>query len=60
MAGFARLCPGDVFDITMRHGSQKWRSRGRVEKTGNQRWENPEHTFKAVIGDGLNIKVLHR
>ncbi|CAC5400599.1 unnamed protein product [Mytilus coruscus] len=51
MAGFARLCPGDVFDITLRHGSQKWRSRGRVEKTGNQRWENPENTFKAVIGN---------
>ncbi|XP_063400417.1 rho family-interacting cell polarization regulator 2-like isoform X5 [Mytilus trossulus] len=56
MAGFARLCPGDVFDITLRHGSQKWRSRGRVEKTGNQRWENPEYTFKSVIGDGLHIK----
>lgn len=56
MAGFARLCPGDVFDITMRHGSQKWRSRGRIEKTGNQKWENPEYTFRAVIGDGLNIK----
>ncbi|KAJ8298725.1 hypothetical protein KUTeg_022785 [Tegillarca granosa] len=58
MAGFARLCPGDVFEITVRHGMQKWKTKGRIEKTGNQRWDNPEFTFKALIGDVLNIKGL--
>ncbi|KAL3842257.1 hypothetical protein ACJMK2_020290 [Sinanodonta woodiana] len=56
IAGFARLCPGDHFEVTIRHGNQKWKTRGRVEKSGSQKWDVPEHTFKAVIGDILNIK----
>ena len=57
MAGFARLCPGDVFEVTVRHGTQKWKTKGRVEKGGNQKWEIPEFVFKAVVGDIINIKV---
>ena len=60
MAGFARLCPGDVFEVTVRHGTQKWKTKGRVEKGGNQKWEIPEFTFKAVVGDIINIKVSKR
>lgn len=57
MAGFARMCPGDVFEISIRHGSQKWKAKGRVEKTGAQKWDNAEFTFKALVGDIMNIKV---
>jgi hypothetical protein len=57
MAGFARLCPGDVFEVTVRHGTQKWKTKGRIEKTGNQKWDIPEFNFKAVVGDIFNIKV---
>ena len=57
MAGFARLCPGDVFEVTVRHGTQKWKTKGRIEKTGNQKWDVPEFNFKAVVGDIINIKV---
>ncbi|KAL5006333.1 hypothetical protein ScPMuIL_015139 [Solemya velum] len=56
MAGFARMCPGDVFEISIRHGSQKWKAKGRVEKTGAQKWDNAEFTFKALVGDIMNIK----
>ncbi|KAL4224801.1 Family with sequence similarity 65 member [Mactra antiquata] len=58
MAGFARLCPGDVFEVTVRHGTQKWKTKGRIEKTGNQKWDIPEFNFKAVVGDIFNIKGL--
>ncbi|XP_052800054.1 rho family-interacting cell polarization regulator 2-like isoform X3 [Mya arenaria] len=58
MAGFARLCPGDVFEVTVRHGTQKWKTKGRIEKTGNQKWDTPEFNFKAVVGDIFNIKGL--
>ena len=58
MAGFARLCPGDVFEVTVRHGTQKWKTKGRIEKTGNQKWDIPEFNFKAVVGDIFNIKVV--
>ena len=57
MAGFARLCPGDVFEVTIRHGPQKWKTKGRIEKTGTQRWDVPEFTFKSLVGEILVIKV---
>ena len=60
MAGFARLCPGDVFEVTVRHGTQKWKTKGRIEKTGNQKWDTPEFTFKAVVGDIFTIKVYRK
>lgn len=58
MAGFARLCPGDVFEVTIRHGPQKWKSKGRIEKNNTQRWDTPEFTFKALVGEILLIKAL--
>lgn len=57
MVGFARLCPGDVFEVTLRYGSQKWKSKGRVEKDSSQKWEVPDFVFKALLGDIISIKV---
>ena len=57
MAGFARLCPGDVFEVTIRHGPQKWKTKGRIEKNSTQRWDIPEFTFKSLVGEILVIKV---
>lgn len=58
MAGFARLCPGDVFEVSIRHGPQKWKSKGRIEKNNTQRWDVPEFTFKSLVGEILIIKVI--
>ncbi|ESO97691.1 hypothetical protein LOTGIDRAFT_103971, partial [Lottia gigantea] len=58
MAGFARLCPGDVFEVTIRHGPQKWKTKGRIEKNNTQKWDIPEFTFKSLVGDILTIKAL--
>ncbi|XP_076450883.1 rho family-interacting cell polarization regulator 2-like isoform X2 [Babylonia areolata] len=58
MAGFARLCPGDVFEVTIRHGPQKWKTKGRIEKNSTQRWDVPEFTFKCLVGEILIIKAL--
>ncbi|XP_025086005.1 rho family-interacting cell polarization regulator 2-like isoform X3 [Pomacea canaliculata] len=57
MAGFARLCPGDVFEVSIRHGPQKWKSKGRIEKNNTQRWDVPEFTFKSLVGEILIIKA---
>lgn len=58
--GFARICPGDVFEITVKYGpSQKWKSRGKILKDGlNQFWENQQVVFKALLGEVLNIKAV--
>ncbi|XP_064601476.1 rho family-interacting cell polarization regulator 1-like isoform X2 [Liolophura sinensis] len=58
MVGFARLCPGDVFEVTLRYGSQKWKSKGRVEKDSSQKWEVPDFVFKALLGDIISIKAV--
>lgn len=57
MAGFARLVPGDVFEVVIKHGGQKWKTKGRIEKNNTQRWDSPEYTFKCLVGETLNIKV---
>ena len=56
LVGFARLIPGDVFEVSLKHGHQKWRTKGR-QGTAAQTWEQPNHVFKALVGDVTNIKV---
>uniref|UniRef100_A0A8C2T590 Rho family-interacting cell polarization regulator 2 n=1 Tax=Coturnix japonica TaxID=93934 RepID=A0A8C2T590_COTJA len=31
LAGFARLCPGDQYEIFMRYGRQRWKLKGKIE-----------------------------
>ncbi|CAL1527662.1 unnamed protein product, partial [Lymnaea stagnalis] len=57
IAGFARLVPGDVFEVVIKHGSQKWKTKGRIEKNNGQRWDSPEYTFKCLVGETLSIKA---
>ncbi|XP_064476628.1 rho family-interacting cell polarization regulator 2-like isoform X2 [Ornithodoros turicata] len=56
--GFARLCAGDNFEITVKHGEQKWKSRGRVQKNGQQVWDNQQVLVKALLGEFLYIKAV--
>ncbi|XP_074594283.1 uncharacterized protein LOC141849729 isoform X1 [Brevipalpus obovatus] len=57
--GFARLCPGDVFEITIKHGDQqKWKTRGKILKDGTQCWESQQTLIKALIGERLTIKAV--
>ncbi|XP_053205857.1 rho family-interacting cell polarization regulator 1-like isoform X2 [Panonychus citri] len=57
--GFARLCPGDVFEITIKHSeSQKWKTRGKILKSGEQSWDHQSTIIKALIEDKLTIKAV--
>ncbi|XP_036363645.1 rho family-interacting cell polarization regulator 2 isoform X1 [Octopus sinensis] len=58
MAGFARLCAGDVFEVTMRYGTQKWKAKGKIEKDGSQRWDLPDFVFKTLVGDIISLKAV--
>lgn len=56
--GFARICTGDVFEVVVKHGDQKWKSRGRVMKNNEQLWENKFILFKALFNEALCIKAV--
>nr|XP_046242041.1 rho family-interacting cell polarization regulator 1-like [Scatophagus argus]XP_046242050.1 rho family-interacting cell polarization regulator 1-like [Scatophagus argus] len=57
LAGFARLCAGDQYEVLMRYGRQRWRLRGRVEVSNKQIWDSEEYIFLPLITELLSIKV---
>lgn len=57
LAGFARLCAGDQYEVLMRYGRQRWRLRGRVEVSNKQMWDSEEYIFLPLVTELLSIKV---
>lgn len=57
LAGFARLCAGDQYEVLMRYGRQRWRLRGRVEVSNKQIWDSEEYIFMPLVTELLSIKV---
>ncbi|XP_048112771.1 rho family-interacting cell polarization regulator 1 isoform X3 [Alosa alosa] len=57
LAGFARLCAGDQYEIFMKYGRQRWKLRGRIEINGKQVWDSEEMVFLPLITEFLSIKV---
>lgn len=58
MQGFARLCSGDVFEVHLKIGSQKWRTKGRIGRDGAQQWDSTGRTFAIPISHLLYIRVM--
>ncbi|XP_067390505.1 rho family-interacting cell polarization regulator 1 isoform X2 [Emydura macquarii macquarii] len=57
LAGFARLCAGDQYEIFMKYGRQRWKLKGRIEVNGKQVWDSEEMVFLPLITEFLSIKV---
>ncbi|XP_028814541.1 rho family-interacting cell polarization regulator 1 isoform X3 [Denticeps clupeoides] len=57
LAGFARLCAGDQYEIFMKYGRQRWKLKGRIEINGRQVWDSEEMVFLPLITEFLSIKV---
>ncbi|XP_019747551.1 protein FAM65A-like [Hippocampus comes] len=57
LAGFARLCAGDQYEVLMRYGRQRWRLRGRVEVSSKQMWDSEDYIFLPLVAELLSIKV---
>ncbi|XP_035867909.1 rho family-interacting cell polarization regulator 1 isoform X5 [Phyllostomus discolor] len=57
LAGFARLCAGDQYEICMKYGRQRWKLRGRIEGSGKQVWDSEETVFLPLLTEFLSIKV---
>uniref|UniRef100_A0A3Q3JJW2 FAM65 N-terminal domain-containing protein n=1 Tax=Monopterus albus TaxID=43700 RepID=A0A3Q3JJW2_MONAL len=57
LAGFARLCSGDHYEIVMKYGRQRWKLRGRIEINAKQVWDSEEAVFLPLINEFLSVKV---
>ncbi|XP_056908278.1 rho family-interacting cell polarization regulator 1 isoform X3 [Takifugu flavidus] len=57
LAGFARLCAGDQYEIFMKYGRQRWKLRGRIEINAKQEWDSEEMVFLPLVSEFLSIKV---
>ncbi|KAG8437799.1 hypothetical protein GDO86_008490 [Hymenochirus boettgeri] len=58
LAGFARLCAGDQYEIFMKYGRQRWKLKGRLEVNGKQVWDSEDMVFLPLITEFLSIKVI--
>ncbi|XP_062469904.1 RIPOR family member 3 isoform X3 [Pezoporus occidentalis] len=57
LVGFARLCPGDQYEVFVRLGRQKWRLKGKIETDDSQTWDEEEKIFIPNLHEKLEIKV---
>ncbi|XP_077022869.1 RIPOR family member 3 [Tamandua tetradactyla] len=57
LVGYARLCPGDHYEVLLRLGRQRWKLRGQIEAGDRQTWDAEERTFVPSLHEGLEIKV---
>ncbi|XP_051752918.1 RIPOR family member 3 [Ctenopharyngodon idella] len=57
LIGFARLCPGDQYEVLIRLGRQRWRIRGRIQTDDRQLWDEEEMVFLPHIHGNFEIKV---
>ncbi|XP_062853631.1 RIPOR family member 3 isoform X2 [Trichomycterus rosablanca] len=57
LIGFARLCPGDQYEVLIRLGSQRWKIRGRIQTDDRQIWDEVDMVFLPRIHENFEIKV---
>ncbi|XP_075998352.1 rho family-interacting cell polarization regulator 1-like [Genypterus blacodes] len=57
LAGFARLCAGDQYEIFLKYGRQRWKLRGRIEINAKQVWDSEDMVFLPHINEYLFVKV---
>ncbi|XP_056157871.1 RIPOR family member 3 [Lampris incognitus] len=57
LIGFARLCPGDQYEVMVRLGRQRWKVRGRIQSDDRQSWDEEEMVFLPHIHHNFEIKV---
>ncbi|XP_048354830.1 RIPOR family member 3 isoform X2 [Sphaerodactylus townsendi] len=57
LVGYARLCPGDQYEVFIRLGRQKWKLKGKIETDDSQTWDEEEKIFIPNLHEKFEIKV---
>ncbi|XP_053430278.1 RIPOR family member 3 isoform X2 [Nycticebus coucang] len=57
LVGYARLCPGDQYEVLLRLGRQRWKLKGRIESDDSQTWDEEEKAFIPTLHENFDIKV---
>nr|XP_056700595.1 RIPOR family member 3 [Euleptes europaea] len=57
LVGYARLCPGDQYEVFVRLGRQKWKLKGKIETDDSQTWDEEEKVFIPNLHEKFEIKV---
>ncbi|XP_068120244.1 RIPOR family member 3 isoform X2 [Hyperolius riggenbachi] len=58
LVGYARLCPGDHYEVLIRLGRQRWRLKGKIETDDSQMWDEEERVFIPNLCESFEIKVV--
>ncbi|XP_072270251.1 RIPOR family member 3 isoform X2 [Pyxicephalus adspersus] len=58
LVGYARLCPGDHYEVLIRLGRQRWRLKGKIETDDSQMWDEEERIFIPNLCENFEIKVV--
>ncbi|XP_008319118.1 RIPOR family member 3 isoform X1 [Cynoglossus semilaevis] len=58
LIGFARLCPGDQYEVVVQLGRQRWKIRGKIQSDDTQSWDEEEMIFLPHIYHNFEIKVM--
>ncbi|XP_053548653.1 RIPOR family member 3 [Bombina bombina] len=58
LVGYARLCPGDHYEVLIRLGRQRWRLKGKIETDDSQIWDEEERMFIPNLCENFEIKVI--
>ncbi|XP_063002329.1 RIPOR family member 3 isoform X2 [Elgaria multicarinata webbii] len=57
LVGYARLCPGDQYEVFIRLGRQKWKLKGKILTDDSQTWDEEEKGFIPNLHEKFEIKV---
>ncbi|CAH2303299.1 FAM65C isoform X1 [Pelobates cultripes] len=58
LVGYARLCPGDHYEVLIRLGRQRWRLKGKIESDDSQIWDEEEKLFIPNLCENFEIKAM--